>query len=138
MEPLFLDTNILVRAFADDTPPMPEIARGILTRVESGELQVHITESVLVEAVQVLSSRRLYNLPKRQVADALSAVLSFRTLRLSHKPMYQRALDLWVEHSVDFVDALSVAFMNQAAISTIVSFDHDFNRFPGIARTVDV
>jgi predicted nucleic acid-binding protein len=34
----------------------------------------------------------------------------------------------------DFVDALSVAQMERLKIEVIASFDHDFDRFPGIRR----
>jgi predicted nucleic acid-binding protein len=35
---------------------------------------------------------------------------------------------------LDFVDALVVAHMRHGHISTVVSFDRDFDRVPGIQR----
>lgn len=43
-------------------------------------------------------------------------------------------LRLFSEYDVDFEDALSVAHMEQDGIETILSYDRDFDLFPGIAR----
>ncbi|MCA1646219.1 MAG: PIN domain-containing protein [Chloroflexi bacterium] len=55
-----------------------------------------------------------------------------RPLFFAKKRICLRALTLWANApaSVDFVDALSVAQMEQQKISTIASFDEDFDRFP--------
>jgi predicted nucleic acid-binding protein len=53
---------------------------------------------------------------------------------LASKRVCLRALVLWANVNVDFVDALTVAQMQRQKISTIARFDEDFDRFPQIQR----
>jgi predicted nucleic acid-binding protein len=134
MQTMFLDTNIIIRYLTNDDPDRAAIARTILKAAEQGQVVLVTSESVLVEVVQVLSSARLYNLSRERVATALLAVLALRGLKLPHKRTYRRALSLWQSHHVDFVDALSVAQMERRKITTIASFDQDFDSLEGITR----
>lgn len=136
METLFVDTNIFIRYLTQDEPRMAEAARVLLKRVEAGELSVVISESIVVEAVQVLSSKNLYNQTRQKVASDLTTILSLPKLKLADKRVCLRALVLWANASasIDFVDALSVAQMEQQKITTIASFDADFDRFQQIRR----
>ena len=138
MEPLFVDTNIFIRYLTQDDPDMAAAARVLLKQVEAGQLTVVASESIVVEAVQVLSSKALYNRPRQQVATDLTTILNLPKLKLANKRVCLRALVLWANASgsVDFVDALSVAQMEHRGISTIASFDEDFDRFRQIKRQV--
>jgi len=90
---------------------------------------------VLVEAVQVLSSKALYNRPRAEIAEKLGVIIGLKGLKLPNKSLYLFALDLYAATAaLDFVDALVVAHMQHAHISTVVSFDRDFDRVPGIRR----
>ena len=91
---------------------------------------------MIVEVINVLSSRALYNLPRAEIERLLRRFCTLRGLTIPQKRTYQRALELWVNTpSVrDFTDALSVAHMERRKITTIVSFVRDFDRFPTIAR----
>src|SRR5205823_1267150 len=92
------------------------------------------SEAILVEAANVLSSPRLYNLPRHQVAQDLITILAVPNIKFPTKRTLRRALALWAGSSVDFVDALSVAHMERQKISSIASFDRDFNQFRQIER----
>ena len=61
-------------------------------------------------------------------------ILALEGLTLPNKPTYYEALDLFVAHNIDFVDALNVAHMNRLGITEILSFDRDFDRVPNITR----
>ena len=134
METLFLDTNVVIRYVTNDDPGMAQRSRDLLKQAELGSLALIVSESVVVEVVQVLSSPKLYNLPRERVAQTVSAILGLRGLKTLGKQTLLRALDLWATASVDFVDALSVAQMERQKIGTIASFDRDFDRFPRITR----
>jgi uncharacterized protein len=136
METLFLDTNIIIRYLTQDDPDMAVRARQLLKQVEAGSVTVVTSESIVIEAVQVLSSKALYKQPRPKVASDLATILSLPKLKLANKRTCLRALTLWANASasVDFVDTLSVAHMEQGRISTIATFDQDFDRFPQIRR----
>ncbi len=128
------NTNVIIRYLTADEPDQSRRALAFLQRVETGEQVVTTCEGVLVEAVPVLSSKRLYNLPRRQVAAALTDVLDLRGLQVAQKPLCRRALGLYGSSNLDFVDALAVAHMEHARLSTIVTFDRDFDGVPGVSR----
>jgi predicted nucleic acid-binding protein len=130
----FLDANVVIRYLTRDNPDQTARATKLLQQVETGEIQVTTCEGVLVEIVQVLSSKRLYNLPRQRIGAALADVIRLRGLRLLHRPTYLRALDIYASSNLDFVDTLALAHMERAKLQTILSFDHDFDRFAQVTR----
>jgi len=54
--------------------------------------------------------------------------------KIPHKASCIRALELWAASRLDFPDALLIAHMEHTGASTVVSFDRDFDRIPGITR----
>jgi predicted nucleic acid-binding protein len=125
----FLDANVVIRYLTQDNPDQTARATKLLQQIETGERHVTTCEGVLVEIVQVLSSKRLYNFPRVDIASSLSDVVRLRGLHLPHKLTYLRALDLYASANLDFVDTLALAHMERGKIQTTVSFDHDFDRF---------
>lgn len=130
----FLDTNVILRHLTQDNPHQAERAYRLLQQVETGALAVTTSEGVLVEAVYVLSSKVVYNLPRSDIRTSLSGIISLKGLKLAHKRTYLRALDLYASTNLDFVDALNVAHMEREKIGTILSFDRDYDRVPGVTR----
>jgi len=130
-----LDTNVIIRDLTQDEPQLSQRAHAFLKRVEAGTETVLLTEGVLVEAVQVLSSRVLYNRPRPEIRQRLAAIVNLRGVRLSNKRLYLRALDLYATSpALDFVDALLVVFAEREHPPTVVSFDQDFDHVPSIRR----
>ena len=134
MSLLYLDTNIIIRYLTGDNPDFSKRAYDFLQQVEVGTTTVTTCEAVIIETVQVLSSRTLYNLPRSTVRDLISSVLRLRGLKLPNKRIYLRALELFASTNFDFSDALIVAHMEYRKISTLISFDRDFDKIPGITR----
>ncbi|MBX5491920.1 MAG: PIN domain-containing protein [Chloroflexi bacterium] len=135
MPPLdYLDTNVFIRHITQDDPRMGQQARALFKQLEAGQATATTCEGVIVEAVQVLSSRALYNLPRPLIRQHLSNLLSLRGLRLPRKGVYLRALDLYATSALDFVDALIVAHMERDRSSAVISFDQDFDRLPQVTR----
>ncbi len=130
----FLDTNIFLRYLTGDDPDRSARASALFERVERGEITVTTSESVIVEIVQVLSSKVLYNAPRPEIRNQLRKVLSLGGLVLPHKRSYLRALDIYSATNFDFVDAISVAHVERAHAGQIVSFDRDFDHIEGIVR----
>ena len=130
-----LDTNIIIRHLTQDDPQQAERARAFLKRVEAGTDVVLLTEGVLVEAVQVLSSRTMYNRPRTEIAHRLADIVMLRGARLTSKRRYLRALELYATQArLDFVDALLVAYTEEQQPSELFSFDRDFDHVQGITR----
>ncbi len=132
---LFLDTNPILRYLTKDNPDQSARAKAIFAQVEEGSLLVTTSETIIGEVVFVLSSKVLYNLPRDEIRTHLQNILSLRGLRLAHKRMYLRALDLYAAlPKLDFADVLSIADMERRKLTTILSFDRDFDGIEGITR----
>lgn len=130
----FLDTNILIRYLTRDDPDKAARAYTLLQEVEQDRRRVTTTEAVIAEVVYVLSSRALYNVPRSVIRQRLGDILALRGLRLPNKGVYRRALDLYATANLDFTDCLIVARMEHARLTEVFSFDHGFERIPGISR----
>ena len=124
-----LDTNLIIRYLTNDTPPLAQLAFAFFQRVESGVEAVRLTEGVLVEAVQVLSSRALYNRPRTEIRERLAAIIALPGVELLDKGRYLKALDLYANSpTLDFVDALLVIYAEEETPAEVISFDQDFDR----------
>jgi uncharacterized protein len=130
----FLDTNIIIRYLTKDDPEKAARSYAFLQAVETGEEVVTTTEAVIAEVVHVLSSKRLYNYPREELVKRLLPVLQLKGFRLPNKKMFIEALLLYGQRNIDFVDALIVTKMKYTSVSTLVSFDRDFDDFPFITR----
>jgi predicted nucleic acid-binding protein len=131
----FLDSTILVRHITQDNPEQAQRARALLQAADDSALLLATCEAAIVETIQILESKALYNVPRAEVLAYLAAVLSIPGLRLANRQAYLRALDLYASSPrLSFVDALQVAHMERLGISTIATFDHGFESVPGITR----
>jgi len=101
-------------------------------RVETGEEQIVTSPLVIFETIFTL--HRGYRVPREEVRDRITDILSLRGLQLPGKQLYLAALQLFVETNVSFVDAYNAVVMQGQGLSEIYSWDIDFDRLPGIAR----
>lgn len=130
----FLDANIIIRYVTKDNQQLSQKAYQILQQIEAGTVTVTTCESIITECVQVLSSKRLYHFTREQVKTVLGILLSLKHLKLTHKNMYKRALEIYAASALDFPDALAIAHMERQRISDIYSFDTDFDRVASVKR----
>ncbi len=130
----YLDTNLIIRYLTKDNPDQSQRAKRLFEQVEQGATTLTTCEGVIIEAVNVFSSKVLYNLPRTEVRAHLTNILSLKALKIAHKSSYLRALDLYATTNLDFVDALIVAHMERTKMTTLMSFDRDFDKVAGITR----
>jgi len=130
----FVDTDVLIRLLTGDDPVKQAAATALFERVEAGELTLLAPDTVIADAVFVLSSRRLYNLPRQEVQQLLTTLLRLPRFRVRNRRALLRALEIYGGSNLDFGDALIVAAMHEAGSEAVFSFDRDFDRLPGISR----
>ncbi len=133
----FLDTNIILRYLTRDDEAKAEACYRLFQSVKNGEEELFTCEAIVTEVVYVLSSPPAgYRLSHDDIRARLVPILSLRGLRLLHKRVYVRALDIYASSpSLDFEDALAVAHMERQGITEIVSYDRDFDRVAQVQRT---
>ena len=130
----FVDTDVIIRLVTGDDPAKQAAARSLFERVESGDLTLVAPDTVIADAVYVLSSKRLYNLPRAEIQELLTTLLRLPLFKVRNRRALMRALEIYATTNVDFGDAIIAASMGQAASETIYSFDQDFDKRLGITR----
>jgi predicted nucleic acid-binding protein len=128
-----LDTSVLIRYLTQDNPDLAARALALLEQIEAGSRSVMLLEAVLVETIQVLSSKRLYNISREVIRTRLRYIINLPSIELANKRTYLDALDLFVDFPrLSFVDALCGVFARRHPDSTVISFDRGFRNLPGI------
>jgi uncharacterized protein len=130
----FVATNIVFRYFTGDDPVKARACYQLLQRVKAGQEKAQTSECMVAEVCYVLSSAH-YGLSRDEIRAHLLPIVSLRGLKLPRKSVVLRVLDLYAAYPrLDFEDALAVAYMERDGITTIYSYDRDFDRVPGIIR----
>ena len=133
MPPLaFLDTNVILRHLLGDNEELSPRATAFIERVDRGEVRVYTSDAVISEVVFTLE--RSYRQPKPLIRQGLQKLLALPGLVLPGKQRIRRVLDLYVDLNLPYLDAHHVVLMEQLGLTEIVSFDHHFDRVPGILR----
>ena len=132
MKRAYVDTNVILRFLTGDPPDLAAQARVLFDAVERGELVVVVDEIIVAETVWVLQS--FYGYPPSEIARVLQELLSHDGLQMDDRVGLLTALSLFADKNVDFADALVAVHMGQQGVEMIFSFDHHFDRLPGIVR----
>src|SRR5437762_5747483 len=125
----FIDTDVIIRFLTGDDLIKQERAARLFEQIEQGKLTVAAPYMVIADAVYVLSSPRLYNLPRHEVASLLIPLVRLSGFRVKDRRTVLAALALYGSGAIklDFGDAMIAASMQQSGSDTLYSFDADFD-----------
>lgn len=130
-----IDTNVLIRFFTRDDPALSARAAQTMRSLESGTCIARFTEAVFIESEQVLSSVRLYNVPRAAIRRHLAAFIRLRGVQMENKSRYLRALEIYEEEpQLSLVDALLAAYAEADTRPAVRSFDRGFDRLAWLQR----
>jgi predicted nucleic-acid-binding protein len=124
-----LDTNILVRYFAQDHPAQSRKATEIIERRLTGENPGFVSIVVIVETIWVLGG--VYGLSNRETADAVERMLQADTLIVQNEQEVFTALIALRTGRGSFSDALITALGSWAGCSSTLTFDKKAGRLTG-------
>jgi predicted nucleic acid-binding protein len=131
----YLDTNVFLRYLTKDDPNKAGACYALFQRLKTGVETATTCEAIITEVVYVLSARAHYNLPHDEIRARLTPLLTVRGLKISHKRVYLRALDLYATYPfLDFEDAVLAAHMERTKETELYSYDTDFDRLPTVTR----
>ena len=127
----FVDTNLFLRFLTNDIPDQAHAVDQLLMRAEQGELQLHTSSLTIAEIVWTLES--YYELSSEVVRDHVVAILNTPGLFVEHAEIIARAMMLYADENIDFVDAYNGVWMQEQGLSSAITFDtKHFQRIPGI------
>ena len=129
-----VDTDTLIRLLTGDDPVKQQAARGLFLQVQAGTLVLRAPDTVIADAVFVLSSPRLYRQSRAQVAALLTPLVRLPNFKVQNRRAVLRALQLYAQTNLDFGDAMIVASMERSRATILYSYDHDFDRIPTVTR----
>ncbi|MGH2485218.1 MAG: PIN domain-containing protein [Ktedonobacterales bacterium] len=134
MSESYVDTDVIIRLLTGDDPAKQAAAKALFEEVEQGRLTLVAPDTVIADAVYVLSSPRLYSLSRAQVSALLTPLVRLTHFEVQNKTAVSQALALYETTNLDFGDLLIVASMRHAHADTLYSYDKDFDRIPGVIR----
>jgi predicted nucleic acid-binding protein len=128
-----LDTNVLIRHVTRDNLILSPLATAYFGRIERGEVEARITDTVVLETVYVLES--VYKVPRPDIRDQLVYLLELPAIRYPGRKRVREIFDLYVNRpSLSFADCLHAVLVIRQGLGGIVSFDRGFDRVPGLTR----
>jgi predicted nucleic-acid-binding protein len=130
----FIDTDVIIRFLTSDDLIKQAEAAQLFEQVKAGTLAVAAPVTVIADAVYVLSSPRLYSVPRATVCRLLMPLVGLPGLRILHRRAVLRALELYGGANLDFGDALIVAEMERVHSHIVCSYDTHFDRVIAIQR----
>jgi len=130
----FIDTDVIIRFLTGDDPGKQAAATALFEQVEQGLLSVQTPDTVIADAVYVLSSPRLYHIARSAIQEMLAALVRLPQFHVQNRVSVLRALDLYASTRLDFGDTLIIASMEQQGSHLLYSYDADFDHIEGITR----
>ena len=85
MSDCFVDTDVIIRLLTGDDPQKQAQAATFFEQVEKGSLTLVAPVTVIADCVYVLSSPRLYNLPRTEVVGLLTPLLRLPHFRVQSR-----------------------------------------------------
>ena len=113
-----IDTNYIIRYLMNDNLKMADIAEEILTTKD-----VFIANEILAEVVYVLFG--VYKISKKDIANQLLELIKYDNIVVSNYSVINKALNIFKNKNLDFVDCILCAYAKQ---DEIITFDKKLNK----------
>ena len=117
-----VDANVILRYLLGDHPELSPKAKAVFDDVRTGERGAYMLEGVVVECVYVM--QRVYEVPREEIAEKLTALLGYRGISGDQVDLWQGALRLYARTNVSFVDALVAAAARDGQLP-VETYDRD-------------
>lgn len=98
------DTNAILRYLMNDVPEQSKEVNGFFEQVRIGQIEAEILESVVVEAVYILT--KYYSVPKDKAAEALQGIMRYKGISNGDREQLLEALGLFASSGLDVVDCI--------------------------------
>lgn len=120
-----IDTNIIIRFLVWDDEELYKKSYEIFRQIENDEIEVVITEWVVLECLYVLE--KIYEISKIEIIDKLKMILFLDNVINSDKLEIIEALNLVIYEKIDFINAIIITKAKYNNLE-VVSFDKKINK----------
>ncbi|MHB8573778.1 MAG: PIN domain-containing protein [Dehalococcoidia bacterium] len=127
-----VDANVFVRHLRQDHADHSPRASAYFGRIEAGALVAQTNALVLFETVYVLQS--FYRMSRAKITDVLMPLIALPNLKIPAKARLRHALAWYVRYNLSFVDAYLAVLTVEQKLPSLVSFDKNYDRVPGVLR----
>lgn len=125
-----LDTNVLVRYFAQDDVEQSKKATALMESL-SAEQPGYVSQVALVEVVWVLG--RCYEVDREQMKDIIDSMIATKELVVEGADTVRKALRVFAASAkADFADCLIERSGHAAECEYTVTFDTTASKFAGM------
>ena len=133
MDRFFVDTKVFIRYVTNDDPKKADRVERLLKLTIEGKAFLITNLMVIAELVWTLES--YYGLSRSDIGEKLSLILNTPNLEVPESQRIMKALSLYVEENIDFIDAYNAIFVKEHGISSILTYDKKhFNRLSWLKR----
>lgn len=115
-----VDANVVLRYLLKDHEIFYPKSKQIIEQKE-----VHIPTEVVAEIVYVLE--KVYEVPKSEISNALSELLTYPNVATSDTLVLNESLEIFKNETIDFVDSLLVSYF-LVKDYVVHSFDKKVNK----------
>lgn len=133
MDRFFVDTNVFIRYLTNDDPKKADRVERLLKLTIEGKASLITNLMVIAELVWTLES--YYGLSRSDIGEKLSLILNTPNLEVPESQRIMKAVSLYVEENIDFIDAYNAIFVKEHGISSILTYDKKhFDRLSWLKR----
>ena len=131
---VYADTNLFIRFFTGVPESQAEKSRKFLEQVSRGKYELFICDLIIAEIIYILES--IYNLERSGVVEKIIAVAEIDNAVIENRSIVLRALDLYEEKNIDFIDAYLAYHLKKNNCDTIFTFDKSFKKIDFINKII--
>ena len=125
-----IDTCVIIRYITKDHPEHYKIARDFFDLLKFGKERAYLEQTVLTETVFVLSSK-IYQAPRREIADALYDLLIYKGIYNHEKEVLLESLKIYAKTNLSIVDCI-IATKAKYTNLKIQSFDQELLKYSNV------
>ncbi len=125
MKSVVIDTNGFLRILLNDIPKQAEQVKQIILQAKKERIKIIVPQIILFEIDFIL--RKYYNFGKKEIIDKLKSLLSASYFAVESKDIFQKALFLYKESNIGFVDCFLLSY-SQRANAELFTFDQTLKK----------
>ncbi len=131
---VYADTYIFIRFLTDDPVIQAQKSKRFLDQVTVGKYELFVCDLIIAEIIYVLES--IYDLDRSSIVEKILAIAEIDNTVIENRSIILRALDLYEEKNIDFIDAYLASHSIKNNCNTIITFDKDFKKIDSIKQII--